>query len=265
MATVLTYDSTLKKQTTGLKKENIVLSYSSPILIILGIILSISGYILYFIIDKHISGLYLSGIICLIIGIGQKFKTSENTQNYHRFKAGQKGEDFVLNILKQNLPDNYYILNDCNVSSGIKNSQIDHLILSENGIFVVETKNYSGYLSGNVKDKKITQIKKFKHKETKNKISNPVSQNEYHCEIFKRFLNDNKINLDGKYIHSIIIFANRYVSWNFKGDSDSIIGKIDNAIDYINKIKPDNKIDVNVIENIINKFVKDFKIDNANT
>jgi Icc-related predicted phosphoesterase len=52
------------------------------------------------------------------------------------------------------------------------------------------------------------------------------------------FLEDNKIVIDEKYIHSIIIFANKYVTWNFKGDNNkAVIGKIDTALEYINKIK----------------------------
>lgn len=53
----------------------------------------------------------------------------------------------------------YHVFNNvtlCNFGGGT--AQIDHIIVSVYGIFVVETKNIKGCIYGNIKDLKWTQI-----------------------------------------------------------------------------------------------------------
>ncbi|AEE15602.1 NERD domain-containing protein [Treponema brennaborense] len=63
-------------------------------------------------------------------------------------------------------------------------SQIDHLVLSEYGIFVIETKNYKGWIFGNEKSEYWTQVL-FKEK---HKFRNPVKQNWSHIYALKDIL-----------------------------------------------------------------------------
>jgi len=64
---------------------------------------------------------------------------------YKNLKLGLEGEGLVTKILKSVLPDQYYLIND--VTSSDCYGNIDHVILSPNGIFVIETKNYKGKIS----------------------------------------------------------------------------------------------------------------------
>jgi len=57
----------------------------------------------------------------------------------HRWKRGKSGETKVASALQQ-LDDSYYLLND--VVLHPKYGNIDHVVLGQNGIFVIETKNY---------------------------------------------------------------------------------------------------------------------------
>ena len=59
-----------------------------------------------------------------------------------------------------------------------KTSQIDHIYICNYGLFVVETKNYSGRIYGNDKQREWTQVLAYGN--TKNKIYNPVMQNQTH-------------------------------------------------------------------------------------
>lgn len=61
--------------------------------------------------------------------------------NWH---AGKAGELAVTDALKA-LPNEYVLLNDLMLPDGRGN--VDHLVIGPNGIFVIETKNYSGYVS----------------------------------------------------------------------------------------------------------------------
>ncbi len=58
---------------------------------------------------------------------------------------GLQGEKHVTKILTSNLNNNYYLINDVNLSGGYGN--IDHIVLGPTGVFVIETKNWSGDIS----------------------------------------------------------------------------------------------------------------------
>lgn len=62
--------------------------------------------------------------------------------NYKKW-IGKAGEFWVKRELKQ-LPKDYFIINDLMVkTSDNKTHQIDHIIVSKYGIFVIETKQYN--------------------------------------------------------------------------------------------------------------------------
>lgn len=76
-------------------------------------------------------------------------------------------------------------------------TQIDHVILSKYGVFVIETKNYNGWIFGDEKQKTWTQSLYGK----KYKFQNPVHQNYRHIKALSKFL-----NIDHNFIHSIVFF-----------------------------------------------------------
>lgn len=65
-----------------------------------------------------------------------KFNIDEKTN----WVKGLEGENIVLNYLNT-LPKDYYIFHDVNLPD--KKGNIDHVVIGFNGIFVIETKNYS--------------------------------------------------------------------------------------------------------------------------
>ena len=64
-------------------------------------------------------------------------------KNYINYKKGLKAENLVEQTL-QNLSDDYSSINDIKLPDSHGN--IDHVVLGPNGIFVIETKNYSGQI-----------------------------------------------------------------------------------------------------------------------
>ena len=89
---------------------------------------------------------------------------------------------------KLNFLGNEYIsLNDILIKSSNGNtSQIDELVLSEYGIFIIETKNYKGWIFGNEKSENWTQVI-FKEKHT---FRNPIKQNWSHVYALKNVLSE---------------------------------------------------------------------------
>jgi len=71
---------------------------------------------------------------------------------------------------------------------GNKTVQIDHVVVSNYGIFVIETKNYKGLIIGNEFDDNWMQVI-YKSKE---KLYNPVKQNYGHIQALKEILSNFK-------------------------------------------------------------------------
>ena len=88
----------------------------------------------------------------------------------------------------------YRQLNDITLALGDgSTTQIDHLIISRCGIFVIETKNMSGWIFGSEKNAQWTQCfpngKKFR-------FQNPIRQNYRHLCAIIEFLNASMPELD---------------------------------------------------------------------
>lgn len=64
---------------------------------------------------------------------------------------------------------------------GSSNAQIDHLLISEKGIIVIETKNYKGLIVGKKDD---NYWKQYLNNRV-NLFLNPIKQNDYHIKILK--------------------------------------------------------------------------------
>ena len=60
---------------------------------------------------------------------------------------GAYAEDRVARRLSQ-LPEEYQVFNDVYIRSGGRSVQIDHVVISRYGVFVIETKNYKGWVYG---------------------------------------------------------------------------------------------------------------------
>ena len=76
-------------------------------------------------------------------------------------------------------------------------TQIDHVIVSRYGIFVIETKNYKGWIFGNEKQRQWTQVIMGR----KYKFQNPLRQNYLHIKTLSDLL-----ELEMSYFHSMIAF-----------------------------------------------------------
>ncbi|MGH7406017.1 MAG: nuclease-related domain-containing protein [Candidatus Methylomirabilales bacterium] len=63
------------------------------------------------------------------------------SRRYTRYKKGLAGEQEVSRTL-MGLDDSYYIIHD----ASIPRANIDHIVLGPNGIFVLETKHFSGWV-----------------------------------------------------------------------------------------------------------------------
>ncbi len=87
-------------------------------------------------------------------------------------------------------------------------TEIDVIMICYQGIFVFESKNYSGWIFGNEKYKTWTQtLPQGKgRKAKKEKFLNPIMQNKLHIECLQEVLGDDLENVP---IFSVVVFSNR--------------------------------------------------------
>jgi len=92
----------------------------------------------------------------------------------------------------------YRDLNNVTIETANGTTQIDHVIVSRFGIFVVETKNMNGWIYGSEKDAQWTQV--FPNRQ-KFRFQNPLRQNYRHSKAIAEFL-----GIDHASIHSVVMF-----------------------------------------------------------
>jgi len=114
---------------------------------------------------------------------------------------GAIGENTTSSILYFLDKSKYKVINNIVLEVAGKTTQIDHIVVSDFGVFVIETKNYKGWILGGENSEYWTQVL-FKRKE---KFYNPIRQNLGHIRALKSCLNEYH-NL--KYI-SIIVFSSK--------------------------------------------------------
>lgn len=100
-------------------------------------------------------------IIALVI-----FVLKELWKEFQPSIKGKIGEDVVNLAAKLRLDsDVYHLIKDVMIPSKNGTTQIDPVIVSKFGIFVIETKNYTGWIFANAKDRQWTQVSyKKKHR-----------------------------------------------------------------------------------------------------
>lgn len=92
-----------------------------------------------------------------------------------------RGEAKLSRALNQRfLPPDYHLLNHLTLRWKDKTTQIDHVLVSRFGVFVIETKDYKGWIFADQSDRYWTQVLY----RTKCKFQNPIRQNYSHvCAI----------------------------------------------------------------------------------
>ncbi|HIF9317336.1 nuclease-related domain-containing protein [Photobacterium damselae] len=114
-----------------------------------------------------------------------------------RWLKGIFGE-FLVNRLLSKLPESdYTLIKDVTLPTSDGTTQVDHIVVSKYGIFVVETKNMKGWIFGSARQKLWIQ-KIYRHS---SKFQNPLHQNYKHIKALETLL-----GCSSDYLHSVIVF-----------------------------------------------------------
>lgn len=107
--------------------------------------------------------------------------------------------EYMVSTKLSFLSGEYHVFDDVYLNNNGHTTQIDHVIISPYGIFVIETKNYTGMILGTTDAEYWTKVM-YKNKY---KFYNPIKQNRGHIISLKRLL-----NLPDKYFFPIVVFHN---------------------------------------------------------
>lgn len=158
---------------------------------------------------------------------------------FYKQILGKLGEYWTKSELKK-LSKEYLVINDLMIRTKDNiTHQIDHLVISKYGIFVIETKQYNGYITGGEYDKK------WCVKAGKNKlyISNPFYQNYGHLKALEEVLELNK----DKFVSLVCIPSTAKVKVN----SNNLV----RAYNIVEKIESYKAVILNEYDTIYNKLL----------
>lgn len=137
-------------------------------------------------------------VAAVAVGFAMGRRRSPST---HRVSAYQNsGEALVSRVLLAEFrrPD-YHLMNHVTISMDDGTTQVDHILISRFGVFVVETKDYSGWIFANAQQDTWTQVMfRFKFR-----FQNPIFQNRRHLRAVQGLLDF----LPPEAIRSIVVFA----------------------------------------------------------
>lgn len=112
---------------------------------------------------------------------------------------GAEGERRVNSILCRRLDEqDYTLFRDLTLPTSQGTTQIDHLVVSRFGVFVVETKNMSGWIFGGKSQSHWTQVMR-RHK---SRFQNPLRQNYHHVKVVQDLL-----GLNADQLENLVVFV----------------------------------------------------------
>ena len=134
-----------------------------------------------------------------------------------------RGERNVSLALRKYFKDpDYHLLNHITLRYQDKTTQIDHILISRFGIFVIETKDHKGWIFANADHPTWTQV--LFH--SKFKFQNPIHQNHLHVKAVEQLLDFVPFNA----IHSMIVFVG---DAEFKTDMPAGVFTLPQLLDYL--------------------------------
>ena len=171
-------------------------------------------------------------------------------KNYVSWTNGAKGEERVINELKK-LGKDFLVINDLKLPNYKGN--IDHLVLSKNGIFIIETKNHKAGIkcNGDYWEQENVGLFKIFQKQ----LDSPSKQVKEGVVRLKEFLNQN-INFTEKlWFDTIVVFSNKDVNIKEITNPTVTVLKLGELENYIKTHKNAN-LSQNEINTLINCFNK---------
>ena len=120
-----------------------------------------------------------------------------------RYRASafqNRGEALLSRVARANFaPPDYHLMNHITLQMKDGTTQVDHILVSRFGVFVIETKDHKGWIFANAKQANWSQVL-FKRKF---KFQNPIFQNIRHVRAVQDLLDF----LPAEAVKSVVVFT----------------------------------------------------------
>ncbi len=127
-------------------------------------------------------------------------------RRYRIFRGGLEGERQVTKMLKAKLRDDYFLINDAYFRDG--GGDIDHIVLGPNGLFVVETKNWSGKVTCQGDNWQ-------RDRNHKKNTANPSKQAKRNASRLRNLIESSStLGHANVWVEGIVVFTNRNITLN---------------------------------------------------
>lgn len=137
----------------------------------------------------------------MIIFANARYKRNKVKNIANMLQQGIDCENHVANSL-ETLPSNYYVLNNVGIKDNMGRSEIDSLVVSKNGIWIVEVKSHIGSIYGEEEDN-VWDYERANGQD--DEIENPLKQSYRQMKILKNIFDDKGIDVFVKYC---VVFPN---------------------------------------------------------
>ena len=149
-----------------------------------------------------------------VIGRYRAHRTSAN-QNY--------GEALLSGVVQTNFgPPDYHLMNHVTLQMEDGTTEVDHILVSRFGVFVIETKDRNGWIFANAKQANWTQVLFY----DKFKFQNPIFQNNRHVRAVQGLLDF----LPPGAIKSVVVFTGEA---EFKTEIPQGVFSLSELIEYL--------------------------------
>jgi len=145
------------------------------------------------------------------------------TRAYHTTVFQNRGEALVSRFVLTNFgPPDYHLINHVTLQMKNGTTQVDHILVSRFGVWVIETKDYKGWIFGGAKQRSWTQVL-FR---AKFRFQNPIHQNMRHVRAVQDLLHF----LPPGAIKSVVVFTGEA---KFKTEIPQGVIYISGLVDYL--------------------------------
>jgi hypothetical protein len=149
-----------------------------------------------------------TAIIAVLLALAIGFAIGRYKARAAQYAIQNRGEARLSRALKTRFrPPDYHLLNHITLRLKDGTTQVDHILVSRFGIFVIETKDYNEWIFAGAKDRNWTQVLY----RAKFRFQNPIRQNHRHVCAIRELLEF----LEPDVVHSVVVFAGEAV---FKTD-----------------------------------------------
>ncbi len=145
----------------------------------------------------------------------------------YRFEQFQnQGETLVRKALIEHLPpDSWHLLNNVTLQLADGTTQIDHVLVSRYGVFVIETKHYQGWIFGDDRSREWTQVIYMR----KHRFQNPLRQNYRHLKAVQAVLDF----LPPEQVAGLVVFTGEA---EFKSNRPSGVYSLDTLVSHLKSL-----------------------------